>query len=247
MASNEYHLVTHWQVPGRREDFYALLAEVAGDAASLLSYWPEATLEVDVVDPGSPGGLGLVLDVRTRGFLPHRLNWRVDVVHVEDLCVYQFRASGDFVGTGTWRIRAESDRNSSRVRLEDPRREAGRSSFVALVTASLRGQPSLGDGQGRASSAKRARSKSGCQVERTRRTQAAHSRSRLCWAQRWLSARKPGSLRNDAKSGSSASSVLRQPPSSSSSRKRAMAMVRSCDLFTSSLASPCSEREKAGR
>jgi Polyketide cyclase / dehydrase and lipid transport len=95
---SDYHFVTRWRVQGTREE----VAEVLSDAAQLPRWWPSVYLDVRVVDQGGAEGIGRVVDLWTKGWLPYTLRWRFTTTennHAEGLAL---RAGGDFTGTGRW-------------------------------------------------------------------------------------------------------------------------------------------------
>jgi hypothetical protein len=98
MASNDYHFITHWRVPGTVKEVY----DVIGDAADLPRWWPSVYLAVGVLDPGDPEtGLGKVVDLYTKGWLPYTLRWQFRVTDVSETG-YSLDAWGDFDGRGVW-------------------------------------------------------------------------------------------------------------------------------------------------
>jgi hypothetical protein len=61
MATNEYHFITHWRVPGT----VAEITEIIGNAPDLARWWPSVYLKVDQLAPGDARGLGKVVDLYT--------------------------------------------------------------------------------------------------------------------------------------------------------------------------------------
>lgn len=100
MADNTYHFVTTWQVPGTREE----ITEILGDAAGLARWWPSVYLRVSVAEPGDARGLGKVVDLWTKGFLPYTLRWRFEVTRSDPPHGFRLEAHGDFVGIGIWTL-----------------------------------------------------------------------------------------------------------------------------------------------
>jgi hypothetical protein len=98
MAANEYHFITTWRIPARREE----IADVLGDAPSLARWWPSVYLAVEVVEPGDPSGVGALVDLYTKGFLPYTLRWQIRVTRSDPPNGFALDASGDFVGHGIW-------------------------------------------------------------------------------------------------------------------------------------------------
>jgi hypothetical protein len=99
-ASNDYHFVTTWRLAGTREE----IAEILGDAAGLSRWWPSVYLGVRVLEPGDERGIGRVVGLYTKGFLPYTLRWRFTVTESDPPNGFALEADGDFVGTGVWTI-----------------------------------------------------------------------------------------------------------------------------------------------
>ncbi len=100
MASNEYHFTTTWQVPATREEVTAIL----GDAVGLARWWPSVYLQVREVTPGDAQGLGKVVELWTKGFLPYTLRWTFEVTRSDPPHGFRLDARGDFVGIGIWTL-----------------------------------------------------------------------------------------------------------------------------------------------
>ena len=104
MAGNDYHFLTVWHVGATPEE----ISEVLGDAADLARWWPSVYLEVRVVAPGDPStGLGRVVGLHTKGWLPYTLRWQFTVTESVPPTGFRVDASGDFVGRGVWTLVAE--------------------------------------------------------------------------------------------------------------------------------------------
>jgi hypothetical protein len=98
-ASNSYRFVTRWVVHASREEVFAILT----DSKSLARWWPAVYREVEQLDPPrGPDGVGKSLRLRTQGWLPYRLCWRLKVIEYQPPERLAFEASGDFVGGGAW-------------------------------------------------------------------------------------------------------------------------------------------------
>src|SRR5205085_9546323 len=97
MASNEYHFITHWRVKSTIEE----VSNIIGDARDLVRWWPSVYLDVKVLEPGDEHGLGKVVSLYTKGWLPYTLRWdfRVTEVHEDGFTLV---AWGDFDGRGIW-------------------------------------------------------------------------------------------------------------------------------------------------
>lgn len=101
MAANDYHFVTTWRIDGTPEEVSAIL----GDAASLTRWWPSVYLDVRVIDDGDDRGLGKVVDLYTKGWLPYTLRWRFRVTETNAPHGFRLDATGDFVGRGIWTLK----------------------------------------------------------------------------------------------------------------------------------------------
>src|SRR5207244_1248913 len=76
VSSNVYHFMSHWRVATTIEE----VSDVLGEAEELPRWWPSVYLCVDVLEPGDADGIGKVVALHTRGWLPYTLRWtfRVD-------------------------------------------------------------------------------------------------------------------------------------------------------------------------
>ena len=97
MTGNAYHFITHWRVKGTVKE----VADILGDAADLVRWWPSVYLGVKVLEPGDERGLGKVVDLYTNGWLPYTLRWSFRVTEVRE-DGFTLVAWGDFVGRGIW-------------------------------------------------------------------------------------------------------------------------------------------------
>ena len=105
MPANDYHFFTHWRVAGTIEE----VADVLGEAEALPRWWPSVYLSVKVLDPGDASGIGKVVTLHTRGWLPYTLHWTFRVVASRPPLGYAIEAWGDFVGRGVWTFRQDGD------------------------------------------------------------------------------------------------------------------------------------------
>lgn len=103
MAANDYHFITTWRLAATPQE----ITDVLGDAAGLARWWPSVYLRVDVLDPGDADGLGKVVELWTKGFLPYTLRWRFRVTESNPPTGFRLDAEGDFVGRGIWTLRPE--------------------------------------------------------------------------------------------------------------------------------------------
>jgi hypothetical protein len=94
MLANNYHLITHWFVPGTPEDLYQVLSDIG----QYPRWWPDAFLNVqEEWEDGQQ-----FASCHVRGYLPYTLQFRARII--EETFPYHFtvEASGDFNGRGIW-------------------------------------------------------------------------------------------------------------------------------------------------
>jgi hypothetical protein len=104
VAANDYHFITTWRIPATPDE----ITNVLGDAEALARWWPSVYLEVRVLEPGDAAGLGKIVDLWTKGFLPYTLRWRFKVTESDPPTGFRLDAEGDFVGRGIWTLREET-------------------------------------------------------------------------------------------------------------------------------------------
>jgi hypothetical protein len=97
LATNNYHFITHWRVQGTVKE----VEEVIGNAADLVRWWPSVYLDVQILEPGDERGLGRVVSLYTKGWLPYTLRWSFRVTEVRNTG-FTLVAWGDFEGRGIW-------------------------------------------------------------------------------------------------------------------------------------------------
>lgn len=105
MASNDYHFVSRWRVEASIADVYRIIS----NATDLPRWWPAVYLEVRELEPGDEKGIGKVIDLYTRGWLPYTLRWQFRVTETNFPTVLAIEAWGDFVGTGRWTFTQDGD------------------------------------------------------------------------------------------------------------------------------------------
>jgi len=97
MATNDYHFITQWRVESTLKE----VSEIIGDAQGLARWWPSVYLDVNVLEQGDENGLGKVVDLYTKGWLPYTLRWQFRVTEVRP-DGFTLVAWGDFDGRGIW-------------------------------------------------------------------------------------------------------------------------------------------------
>lgn len=98
MSSNSYHFISRWRVDGTCGE----VADVIGDPLALPRWWPSVYLSVDEIRPADANGLGRVVRLRTKGWLPYTIDWQFEVVRSDYPRGFTIVASGDFDGRGEW-------------------------------------------------------------------------------------------------------------------------------------------------
>ncbi|MBX7220797.1 MAG: SRPBCC family protein [Blastocatellia bacterium] len=100
MAGNNYHFTTHWRVTGTIQE----VSDILSDVESLSVWWPSVYLEVNVLEPGDPNGVGKLVSLYTKGWLPYTLRWSFRVTTSQAPHGFSLEAIGDFVGQGVWTL-----------------------------------------------------------------------------------------------------------------------------------------------
>lgn len=98
MANNEYHFITEWRVESTLQE----IAEVLGNGPDLTRWWPSVYLKVIQLEKGDERGIGTVIDLYTKGWLPYTLRWQFRVTESNAPHGFTLEAWGDFVGRGIW-------------------------------------------------------------------------------------------------------------------------------------------------
>jgi hypothetical protein len=103
VASNDYHFVTVWRIAATPDE----ISQVLADALGLARWWPSVYLTVSEAASGDERGVGKVVDLWTKGFLPYTLRWRFTVTESDPPTGFRLDATGDFVGHGIWTLAQE--------------------------------------------------------------------------------------------------------------------------------------------
>lgn len=109
MPANAYHFVTTWRIAATPAEISAVL----GNAAELPRWWPSVYLTARVLDEGDERGVGKVVDLWTKGFLPYTLRWRFTVTESDPPHGFRLEATGDFVGRGIWTLEPATGNGSA--------------------------------------------------------------------------------------------------------------------------------------
>ena len=100
MTTNEYHFITQWSIKGTVKE----VAEVLGQATDLVRWWPSVYLDVQEVEAGDENGIGKVVRLVTKGWLPYTLRWSFRVTESTYPNGFTLEAWGDFIGRGIWKL-----------------------------------------------------------------------------------------------------------------------------------------------
>lgn len=103
MSANEYDFVTHWRVESTVEE----VSDVLGKPLDLPRWWPSVYLAVQEIEPGGANGIGTVVELLTRGWLPYTLRWSFRVTESRRPHGFSLEAWGDFEGRGVWTLKQD--------------------------------------------------------------------------------------------------------------------------------------------
>lgn len=104
-AASDYQFLSIWKVRATREEVYNILEDVA----ALPEWWPSVYLDIKVREKGQPGGVGKIVELYTKGWLPYTLQWTFTVTATKFPEGFSLRAVGDFIGNGVWEFRQDGD------------------------------------------------------------------------------------------------------------------------------------------
>ncbi len=103
MSSSQYRFVTQWRVFGTVEEVYRLI----DDPVQFVRWWPAVWLQVKILDPGDADGLGKLVQMVSKGWLPYILRWTARTAEKEFPHRIVLHATGDFEGEGRWSFKAD--------------------------------------------------------------------------------------------------------------------------------------------
>ena len=105
MSNNDYHFITHWRIKGTITE----VADVLKNAVDLPRWWPSVYLDVEELESGDQDGIGKVVSLYTRGWLPYTLRWQFRVTESRYPHGYTLEARGDLNGRGIWTFEQEDE------------------------------------------------------------------------------------------------------------------------------------------
>ena len=103
MAANTYHFITHWRVMSTVEEVFDILSK----AQDLARWWPSVYLEVKILNPGDKNGVGKIVSLYTKGWLPYTLRWQFRITETNKPFGFSLEAWGDFTGRGIWKFQQD--------------------------------------------------------------------------------------------------------------------------------------------
>ncbi|MBS1599644.1 MAG: SRPBCC family protein [Bacteroidetes bacterium] len=104
MGDASYHFISRWKVKSTKEEVY----DVLGDADGLARWWPSVYLDVKILKPGDAMGVGKMVELYTKGWLPYTLRWSFEVTAVDKPTGFTIIPYGDFSGRGIWTFEQDS-------------------------------------------------------------------------------------------------------------------------------------------
>jgi hypothetical protein len=97
---SDYEFTTEWRVAATIDEVKDILGDE--DPSAVTRWWPSVYLDVREIEAGGEGGLGKVLVLHTKGWLPYTLRWTLRVTEPLSDGGYALQATGDLAGTGRW-------------------------------------------------------------------------------------------------------------------------------------------------
>jgi uncharacterized protein YndB with AHSA1/START domain len=99
----EYRFLDRWSVPHPIDRVF----DAVGEPVAYPEWWTDVFLAAD--GDGGPPEPGKRVSVLARGFLPYRLRFTMECLEVEWPSRIRSSLSGDFEGTGEWRLRQDGE------------------------------------------------------------------------------------------------------------------------------------------
>lgn len=109
MAVNEYHLTADWRFEGTIREVSDLLS----DTRAMARWWRAFIIDLEEREPGDENGVGKVVALHVKGWLPYELRWSFRVTESHAPYGFSIAAWGDLTGRGTWAL--EQDGRSVNV------------------------------------------------------------------------------------------------------------------------------------
>src|SRR5207244_468559 len=80
------------------------VADILKSARELPRWWPSVYLDVEELEPGDEDGVGKLVRLFTKGWLPYTLRWTFRLTESRYPHGFSLEASGDFNGRGVWTL-----------------------------------------------------------------------------------------------------------------------------------------------
>lgn len=103
MSANDYCFITNWRVEGSINE----VADILKQATELPRWWPSVYLDAQELEPGDENGVGKVVSLYTKGWLPYTLKWKCRVTEANYPYGFALEAWGDFEGRGVWTFKQD--------------------------------------------------------------------------------------------------------------------------------------------
>lgn len=103
--ANDYRLVTHWRVRATPEE----VVDIIADASDLPRWWPAVYLAAREIAPGDERGIGQVVELHAKGWLPYTIRWQSRVVASDFPRRITIAAEGDLTGSGVWTLTPDGE------------------------------------------------------------------------------------------------------------------------------------------
>lgn len=100
MATNEYHLTTDWRFVGAIQEVSDLLS----DTTAMARWWRAFIIDLEERAPGDRQGVGKVVALHSKGWLPYELRWSFRVTESHAPYGFSITAWGDLTGRGEWTL-----------------------------------------------------------------------------------------------------------------------------------------------
>jgi hypothetical protein len=100
MAVNEYHLTTDWRLEGSVQE----VSDLLGDTAAMARWWRAFVIDLEERDPGDARGVGKIVALHVKGWLPYELRWSFRVTESHAPHGFSIEAWGDLNGRGRWTL-----------------------------------------------------------------------------------------------------------------------------------------------
>jgi hypothetical protein len=101
----KFHFVTNWEILATLEEVYPIIK----DSSKLCDWWPSVYLELKTLQEGDPDGIGKIVSLHTKGYLPYTLRWSFEVMEIIKNKKIALRAFGDLSGNGVWTFNQKED------------------------------------------------------------------------------------------------------------------------------------------